>query len=362
MSQPNDFMFGSQIEGSLQNTDSESGTVPRVMVSVVIPMRNEAKHIEACLRSLTEQTYPPDSYEIIIADGNSTDGSREIVSSFREHAISVRMLDNPLRTTPSGMNVAIRAALGKIIVIAGAHAIYPPEFVQNSVLWLARTNADAVGGPVNTGSAATRFGARLASMILSSPFGVGNSRFRTSSNAGYVDTVPFGAYRREILDRVGLFNERLLRNQDNDLSERIRRAGGRIYFTPALTVNYDPATGFCDLVSQAFRKSQWHAVTLRENVRALGVRHICPAIFVASVIGLLFATLGNNRTAGLLLVTTLIVYLIGSFWAALRFEKRTSKLVKSAFIPACLVYHFAYGLGTLYGIRHLYSRNSSNPL
>lgn len=320
-------------------------------------MRNEGEYIRSCLRSLVEQTFPSGQYEILVADGRSTDNSREAVALFKGVNVSVRLLDNPSQKTPSGMNLGIRTANGHIIIIAGAHTIYPVDFVENCVLWLNKTGADVVGGPVRTEVQSNHFGAKLASLILNSPFGVGNSRFRTSSEEGYVDTVPFGAYRRAILDRVGLFNVKLVRNQDNDLSERIRRAGGKIYMTPALTTTYIPVHSFTDLLRQAFGKSQWHIFTLLENVHALGFRHLCPAVFAISLAGLLVLSAGNSPARLFLAILVLSYFSLG-FWVAFRRESRSSPLLKTVVPFACFLFHCAYGLGTLMGLRYLFTSAS----
>jgi hypothetical protein len=261
------------------------------------------------------------------------------------------------------MNVGIRAAAGRIIVIAGAHAMYPADFVENSVVWLSKTGADVVGGPVKTEAASNHFGAKLASLILSSPFGVGNSRFRTSSREGFVDTVPFGAYRRGVFERVGLFNETLVRNQDNDLSERIRRTGGKIYLTPALTVTNKPIRGFVDLLGQAFRKNQWHLPTIRENRRALSFRHLCPAAFVMAGVGLLLFSAWSS-IARIALGILLLLYLSAGLWIAFRRESSSPLSLRMTFPFACFLFHFAYGLGTLAGSRYLFkaSPRSSAPI
>jgi len=345
-------LSNAEVFGSV--TEKPTSLPRNTTVSIVIPMRNEAEFIRSCLRSLVEQTFPSDQYEILVADGRSTDNSRDTVALFQGGSLHIQLLDNPSEKTPSGMNVGIRAARGHIIIIAGAHTIYPADFVENCVIWLNKTGADVVGGPVRTDVRSNHFGAELASLILSSPFGVGNSRFRTSSKEGYVDTVPFGAYRRAILDRVGLFNERLVRNQDNDLSARIRRAGGKIYMTPALTTTYVPVRGFTDLLRQAFRKSQWHIFTLRENVHALGFRHVCPAVFAICLAGLL-ALSGWSSLARMFLAVLVFSYLLLGFWVVFRRESSSSLLLKTIVPFACFLFHFAYGLGTLMGLRYLFA-------
>src|SRR5262249_41469183 len=158
---------------------------------------------------------------------------------------------------------------GNVIIIAGAHATYPQHFIEKSLEHLEMTGADVVGGPINAAPLANGLSARLNCAILGSRFGVGNSGFRTRTDSGYVDTVRFGAYRREILQQVGLYNERLRRNQDNDLSARIRECGGQIYLTPELIVEYHPTGSFSKLLRKAFSDSRWHFKSVQENSRSM---------------------------------------------------------------------------------------------
>ena len=334
----------------------EGGAESQIVVSVVVPTRNEARYIHACLQSLVNQTFPCERYEILVADGRSSDNSRDIVALFETTNVRVRLLDNAAQTTPSGMNLGIRSAIGEVIVIAGAHTLYPVDFVENCFRWLDKTGADVVGGPVTTIVSGENFGAKLAGMVLSSPFGVGNSHFRISSEEAYVDTVPFGAYRRTILERVGLFNERLIRNQDNDLSARIRNAGGKIFLTPALMTTYIPAHSFSDLLRQTFQKSQWHIFTLRENMRALGWRHFCPAIFVTITSSLSIAAALESSIARLLLALLLLAYFSLGFFASFGRPSKHSRFLTIAMPFACFAFHWAYGLGTLAGFRNVFVR------
>src|SRR6516225_5643108 len=198
-------------------------------VSVVMPVRNEEAYIEASLRSLVHQSFPPGCYEIIVVDGRSSDRTREIVEEICQTAPQVRLLDNPAGIVPAAMNIGIRAARGEVIIRADGHNVYPCDYAKNCVACLDQTGADNVGGPWITAAADDSFSARLVAAILSNPFGVGDSKFRTGKAEGFVDTVPFGAFRREVFERVGLYNEKLVRNQDNELNSRIREAGGKIY-------------------------------------------------------------------------------------------------------------------------------------
>jgi len=185
-------------------------------VSFVMPVRNEEAHIRASLQSLVEQTYS--LAEIIVVDGKSSDGTRKIVDEIRKRDSRIRLLDNPAGIVPVAMNLGIRAAHGDVIIRADGHTIYPVDYAATCVKYLQQTGADNVGGPCVTAPADESFGARLVAAILSNPFGVGNARFRTSCREGYVDTVPFGAFRKDIFDRIGTYNEKLVRNQEIELN------------------------------------------------------------------------------------------------------------------------------------------------
>src|SRR6266566_3956221 len=262
-------------------------------VSFVMPVRNEQEYIRASLQSLVEQNYPASDCEIIVVDGRSSDRTREIIEEIRHQNSQVRCLENPAGIVPTAMNIGIRAARGEVIIRADGHNVYPRDYAANCVKYLEETGAENVGGPWVTLAADESFGARLVAAVLSSPFGVGNSKFRTSREEGFVDTVPFGAFRREIFDRVGMYNEKLVRNQDNELNARIRKAGGRIYLTPALTTYYHPVKNFMGLLKYAFKTSQWHIFTLRENRESMGARHLAPAMFLVLLLLLLAASFAS---------------------------------------------------------------------
>ncbi len=273
--------------------------------SVIVPIRNEEKYIGACLKSLLQQSLPGDSYEIIVVDGRSSDRSKEIVEEIQRDFLNVRCLDNPAAIAPVAMNIGIRSASGRIIIRADGHNFYPATYIENCIKYLDQTGAENVGGPWLTVPADQTFGARLVAAILSNPFGVGGSRFRTSQADGFVETVPFGAFRRELFDRIGLYNEKLVRNQDNELNARIIAAGGKIYQTSALQTEYHPVASFSELLRQIFKTSQWHVFSIRENKRSMGFRHLAPAAFVLVLVALLsLSLLGPSSPAWLILART----------------------------------------------------------
>lgn len=338
---------------------SSSGVVNSICASVVVPARNEAAYIRACVESLLNQSVPEEQYEIIVVNGNSTDSTSSILRTIQLTRRNLRVVENPMGFTPVGMNLGIRAAQGAVIIIAGAHSTYPQHFVQKSIEYLEKTGADVVGGPIEPLPSANSLSARLNSVILSSRFGVGNSGFRVASQGGFVDTVPFGAYKREVLERVGLYNERLRRNQDNDLSARVRTCGGRIYLTPELTVQYHPTGSVWRLFRKAFNDSKWHFFSVRENPRSMSARHFAPLVmllffFCLSIVSLLVP----RALYGLGLVFALY-FLVGFSFAMTR--ARQLGFAGTLLFPfACFGFHLAYGTGTLMGFLRFPDRESKD--
>lgn len=326
-----------------------------------MPVRNEEEYIGACLQSLVHQDYSIDNIEIIVVDGRSSDGTKEIVQEIARQHTGVRLLDNPAGIVPTAMNIGIKAAGGDVIIRADGHNVYPRDYAANCVKYLKQTGADNVGGPWVTVPADGSFGARLVAVVLSSPFGVGNSKFRTSHEEGFVDTVPFGAFRREVFDRVGLYNEKLVRNQDNDLNARIRKAGGKIYLTPVLTTQYHPVQTFGGLLKYAFRTSRWHAFTLRENKGSLGLRHIAPAGFLILLLVLLPASFVSvyARTS---LTTILGIYLLTGFYFSVRSSTRRALALGLTLPFGVLCFHVAYGAGVLSGLSYLFWKPPIEPI
>jgi glycosyltransferase involved in cell wall biosynthesis len=330
-------------------------------VSCIVPVRNEEEHIRACLQSLIEQDYPVGDLEIIVVDGRSSDRTREIIEEIVRQNPQVRSLDNPAGIVPTAMNIGIRAARGEVIIRADGHNVYPRDYAANSVRYLEQTGADNVGGPWVTVPAGESFGARLVAAVLSSPFGVGNSKFRTSREEGFVDTVPFGAFRKQVFYRVGMYNETLVRNQDNELNARVRKAGGKIYLTPALTTHYYPVKPFWGLLKYAFRTSRWHIFTLSENKDSMVLRHIAPAVFVILLILLLPAAFVSAYARGVL-AAMLWVYLLTGYYFSIRLSDLCKPGITFILPFAAFCFHVAYGAGTLFGLSYLFRRPPMKPI
>jgi len=208
-------------------------------VSVIIPCREEQAHIGACLRSVLANDYPQDRIEILVVDGMSRDGTPAIVAEVAQEHATVKLLENPQRTVPAALNRGLREARGEIIMRMDAHALYPRDYISGLVAWLLSSGADNVGGVCVTVPANRTATARAIALALSHPFGVGDAQHRVGvQEARWVDTVPFGCYRRSSFDRVGGFDEELVRNQDVEFNHRLIRRGGRVLLVPGIKSYY----------------------------------------------------------------------------------------------------------------------------
>jgi len=309
-------------------------------VSVIVPMRNEARHITACLRSLLAQSYQ--YYEVIVVDGMSEDGSPEVVAKLAEEHTRIRLLTNPHRLTSFALNLGLSVARGDVIIILGSHASVLPDFIAQNIATLLRTGADCVGGPIQ--SIAEGLVPKAISLAMSSPFGVGNALFRYSQKEGYVDTVAFGAYRREVFDRIGLFDERLGRNQDDEFNYRLRKLGGRILLDPRIKSSYYTRSSLPKLWQQYFQYGLWKVPVLAKHPEMTMLRQLVPFTFVSSLIVSGLLGLFNHLFAYLFLgiaLSYVSVMLMFSFKIAAREGWRYLPVLPLAF--ACL--HLSYGLG-----------------
>ncbi|WP_288175137.1 glycosyltransferase family 2 protein [Sporofaciens musculi] len=316
-------------------------------ISALIVTRNEKEYIEKSLVSLITQTYPKDRYEILIIDGMSDDGTREIVQRIRaqyQDNMQIQMLDNPKYLLASGWNIGIKRSQGDYVVRIDAHAEVSSEFLQKSMdTILAFNDAVCVGGKLITKSNDND----IVSLVLSSPFGVGNSSFRVSDTAGYTDTAVYGLYKKEIFDKVGYFNESYERNQDIELHSRIRKYGGKFYFNPEIISTYYARNSVKKMLKQANGNGKWNMVLLKNRESALSIRHLIPFIFV---IFLLISSIGGLKKKNIWQVElgVIILHLFCGLSAAIKKTKRLKDIIRMPFLFIAL--HTAYGIGYLGGI------------
>jgi glycosyltransferase involved in cell wall biosynthesis len=254
-------------------------------VTIAMPCLDEARFIEACLRSVQAQTYPGDRLEVLVADGGSTDGTREILARLGAEDPRIRVIENPKRIQAAGMNRAIEAARGSVIVRMDVHAEYAPDYVEKCVEALARTGADNVGGAQRC-AARTRFQASVCA-ALGSPLGMGGAAYRDPSREGFVDTVFLGAFRRDVFDRIGLYDEGAVTNEDAEINQRLVQSGGRIFLSRDIHVSYFPRETFAALARQYYGYGRGRARTLLKHRRLLRLRPVLPFLALVGGVGLL---------------------------------------------------------------------------
>jgi succinoglycan biosynthesis protein ExoA len=316
-------------------------------VSAVIPCRNEHAHIESCVRSVLAQHTVPGGFELIVADGMSDDGTREILARLASEDERLRVIDNPARITARGMNIGIRHARGQYIAIMGAHSEYAPDYLSASLRVSQKTRADNVGGSmVCHGETWLQ---RAIAVAHHSPFSVGGARWHDVSYEGPADTVFGGFYRREVFDRIGHFDESLLRNQDDEFNLRLTLAGGKIWHSPAIRSSYAPRDSVGALFCQYLQYGYWKVAVIKKHHRPASLRHLVPGAFVLSLVILPLLAFFHGPLIYLwlaLLAAYVIANLSASSVTAARSAWRFLPVLPLVF--GC--YHFGYGIGFLRGV------------
>lgn len=316
-------------------------------ITIIMPIRNEERFIGKALQSILAQSYPHQYISVMVVDGMSTDATKAtVIDTATTTDMQITLIDNPQQILPAGFNKAFKATDGDIIIIVGGHCELAPNYVSQCVKVLQNTAADCVGGPITTVGTTTL--AKVIATAQSSPFGVGGVAFRTQKDrAGLVDTVAFGAYRREVFDRIGLLDEELVRNQDDEFNFRLVQAGGRIWLDPSIQSIYYSRATLSKLWQQYFQYGAYKVRVIQKRGAVPSWRHLVPALFVSSLLGAAMVSLltGNLLWLAMVLIPYLITMVISSIVTA---EKKIFYLLYLPIIFAIL--HIAYGIGFLWGL------------
>ena len=308
-------------------------------ISIIIPTYNEGKYVGDCLNSLTEQTFDLKNAEVFIVDGNSNDDTLKVVKTFEEK-LPLKIFFNEKRKATYALNTGIKHSAGDYIIRLDAHSVYEKDYLERCVFYLDNTDAMNVGGVAITKGRGL-FG-NINADILSSKFGVGNSKFRTDSKSGYVDTVPFGAFKREVFEKVGYFNEKLSRSEDNDINSRIRKSGGKVYLASDIRFTYYCRNTFLGLILQALKNGNALAFTLKENRCAMSFRHFIPLMFFLSL-AVLVPMSFFWPFAWYILLSELVIYSSVDLFFSIFHGKKSLFLFKFVIYP---LFHLSYGLGS----------------
>ena len=317
-------------------------------VSVVIPCRNEKDFIEACIRSVTEAEYPEEQLEIIVCDGMSDDGTSAILEDLRLRIPIMQVIKNEKMITPVARNLGVKKATGDYILIFDAHAEMAADYIMKNVaIPDSHPEVWCSGGLWNHCYQSTL--AKSIAWAMSSAFGVGNAAFRTGQGSGYTDTVGMPLYRKEVFDTIGLFDEALIRNQDDEFNYRLIKAGGRIWLTTGTRVNYFVRPSWGKLFRQYYQYGYWKVYVNRKHRTVTTLRQLVPLFFVlflagAAVQSLLFWNISNFS------LFVLFLYLTLSLASAMKLSSRPMEILQ--IMISFFILHFSYGLGYAVGILH----------
>lgn len=299
-----------------------------------------------CLAALLGQSYPRDLIEILVADGNSTDGTRELVRTASKGDGRIRLLDNPSGRTPTALNIGIKAANGSVICRMDGHAIPADDYVERCVAVLKATGAWCVGGQMQK-AGATLIGQAIA-LAATSRFGVGDSAFHYATSARAVESVFLGCWPKDVFRIVGLFDPELIRNQDDEFSYRIRQAGGTIWFDPSIRVRYFARDSLHGVFSQHRQYGMWKVRVFQKHARAVRWRHLVPGALVASLalglLGPLFAP------AGYVALTAAGAYLVALAFVVERVRSKDAGVRRAHLFGAFAAMHLGYGIGFWQGL------------
>lgn len=320
------------------------------LVSVIVPCYNEERTIRLLLDAIYRQSFPRERMEVILADGMSTDGTRVQVELFaQEHPeLAVRVVDNPKRIIPAGINCALMAAQGEYIIRLDGHSIPAKDYVERCVSALRAGAGDNVGGVWEIRPGKPGWMAESIAQAAAHPLGVGDALYRFTTRAGLVDTVPFGAFRRVTFEKIGQFDETLLTNEDYEFNARLRQSGGRVWLDPAIRSVYFARPDLPALARQYFRYGYWKRRMLRRYPGTLRWRQALPPAFVLSLIVLAALALGWNLARWVLLAEVLVYLMalaVGTAPAVLRARKDPRLLLG---VPAAIAtMHLSWGAGFL---------------
>jgi glycosyltransferase involved in cell wall biosynthesis len=325
------------------------------IISIILPVRDEALYIEQGLHAIVSQNYPADYTEILVADGMSKDDTRRIIRKFAEQypQFHIQIIDNPRQIVSTGMNLALRQAKGEIIIRVDGHCIIASDYIRNCVEHIQNESVDGVGGPMK--SIGETYISAVIAIGMSSQFGVGNSAFRTlSGNSMLVDTVPFPAYTHQIIETVGPYDEELVRNQDDEYNYRIRKLGGKILLADDVRSTYFSRSSFKHLWKQYFQYGYWKVRVLQKHPRQMSPRQFVPPAFLLAL--LISALLSLSPATRFLSMIVPLLYLFANLMASLYTASKRGWKYLPLLPLAFAILHLSYGLGFQVGLVKFWNR------
>ena len=319
-------------------------------ISVIVPCRNEEKYIVDFIESVIENNYPKEYLELFLIDGKSIDATMSILEKYKNNFDFIKTLTNENKTVPYALNLGIKAATGNYIVRLDAHCQIPENYFRDLIVWAKKLNTDNVGTIWITSVKNKTPKSNAIKKVLSNKFGVGNSYFRIGTDdIKEVDTVPFGCFKREVFDKVGLFNENLERDQDIELNKRIKRMGGRIFLIPNIYSIYFAREEYLPFAKNNYATGLWNVLTvfITKNYKSLSLRHFVPLMFLLSIILPLIISLWVPYI-GLISGLSFLSYILLISIISSKINDRSTTFSNILF--AFITLHFSYGFGSLIGL------------
>jgi len=319
-------------------------------ISILIPIYNEEQYISKCIESILESDYSKENMEIILIDGGSDDNTLKIIDEYHKKYNFIKVLHNKEKIVPISMNLGIREAKGEYIIRLDAHASYPKDYFSKLVKYHKALGAANVGATILTDIRNKNVKSNAIKLILSHPFGVGNSDFRTGvTKIKEVDTVPFGCFHRSVFKQFGFYDERLVRNQDIELNKRIINGGGKIYLIPDVTCTYFARENFTDLAKNNFSNGKWNILTayFTKTFHSLSLRHFIPLLFILSLL------VPSLLTIWIPIVGWIAPLSLGSYLALviiISLKLNSKETTPLYLVTGFFILHLSYGLGSLIGL------------
>lgn len=335
------------LEEALQEINSEY-TWRKPKVSVVVPLYNEEKNIGNFIESLLNQDYPKDLMEWMFIDGGSNDNTVKILNNYKEqYPKLIKLFFNNKKTVPYAMNIGIQEAAGEYVVRFDAHSIYADDYISKCVYYLETTGADNVGGPmVAEGKTELQ---KVIAASYHSKFALGGGKFHDRNYEGFADTVYLGAYRRQKLIEIGMYDEKFTRNQDDELNYRLIKSGGKIYITPQIKSIYYPRNNYKQLFSQYFQYGEWKPAVITKHGLPARLSHLIPAAFVSFILFGLFASL-ILPAVSFFYFFILLLYIIINFIFSIGSKNISGIKNKMRLMLIHFLLHISYGSGFIYGL------------
>lgn len=336
-------------------------------ISILIPCRNEELYIKGLLESIIKNDYPKENIEVIIIDGLSNDSTAAIVRDYSLTYDFIKLYENINKTVPYAMNIGIKAAKGSLIIRMDAHAVYPENYISELVKFSELLKADNVGGIWETLPGNETLEAKAIAIALSHPFGVGNAKYRLKSSTPDsmpVDTVPFGCYPKKVFDEVGLYDEELIRNQDNELNARIIKNGGHIYLIPSIKIKYFARESLQKLGKMFFQYGYFGPLVDIKTKTPPKIRRVISSIFLLSLVIPLVLSVFYWPIIYLALAS-LLIYTITNITISTQLALTNKNLkLTTHLINAFSISHFSYGAGYIKGYIDfkLLKKTNSHPI